>query len=282
VNGISEYGRSYWQVPEPVKAPRTMIVTAALCWWKERPEDLAACIRGAANLCDRVVALDGAYVRYPGATVTSPPGQAKAIRVACERAKLDCLVVEPDRLWAGQVEKRNHLLALAGVGSDWIVTLDADHVISTDREAVRDELFNSTADVVEVPFVTPRNAKRGDLRSAAGQWHLAQADGPQMIPQVWRANLHLQVERHHWWIGAWKNGVKVWAWAGDGSRQQLPHARFVTPYTVEHRTLLRTDEQVLASRAFCNDREMVVAKTGQEDDVATLPRPVFDYIRVPA
>jgi hypothetical protein len=259
-----------------------MIVTAALCWWNERPEDLVACIKGAAKIADRVVALDGAYARYPGATVMSPPRQAKAIRDACAKAKLDCLVVFPDRLWAGQIEKRNHLLALAGVGSDWIVTLDADHIIDTEREAVRNELYASTADVVDVPFITPRNAKRGDVRSAAGQWHLAQTQGPQLIPQVWRASLHLRVEYHHWWIGATKDNRPVWAWAGDSSRQQLPHARFVTPYTVEHRTLLRTDAQVLASRAFCNDREMVVAKTGQEDDLPTLPRPVFDYTTVPA
>jgi hypothetical protein len=259
-----------------------MIVTAALCWWNERPEDLRRCIAGAAQIADRVVALDGAYRRYPGATVRSAPSQAKAIRDACEKAGLDCLVVTVDRLWAGQVEKRSHLLALASVGSDWIVTLDADHVISTDREAVRAELANSTADVVEVPFVTPPNPERGMARSAPGYWHIAQTEAPQMIPQVWRASLGLRVERHHWWISGTKDGQRVWAWAGDSSMRALPHARFVTPYTTEHRVLLRTDDQVLASRAFCNDRAMVVSRTGQEDDVPGIPPPVFDYATVPA
>ena len=186
MNGISEYGQSYRNVPEPVREHRTMIVTAALCLWNERPADLTACIAGAAKIADRVVALDGAYRRYPGATVTSDPRQAKAIRAACEKAGIECLIVTPDRLWAGQIEKRSYLLALATVGSEWIVTLDADHIIDTDREAVRAELYNSTADVVEVPFITPRNTKRGDVRSAAGQWHLAQAAAPQMIPPVRR------------------------------------------------------------------------------------------------
>jgi hypothetical protein len=276
---ISFGGSSYRHVPEPVKAHRTMIVTAALCWWNERPADLIACIEGAAKIADRVVALDGAYRRYPGATIASDPAQAKAIRAACAKAGLDCLVVTPDRLWAGQIEKRSLLLAMAAVGSEWIVTLDADHIIQTDREAVRNELYNSTADVVDVPFITPKDRKRGNF--AAGQWHLAQADGPQMIPQVWRASLQLSVERHHWWVSGIQNGQKVWAWAGDETRRKLPHAAFVTPYTVEHRTLLRSEKQVLASRAFCNDREMVVARTGQEDDLPTLPRPVFDYVTVP-
>ena len=48
-----------------------MIVTAALCWWNELPEDLERCVRGVANVADRVVALDGAYRRYPTGTARS-------------------------------------------------------------------------------------------------------------------------------------------------------------------------------------------------------------------
>lgn len=258
-----------------------MIVTGALCWWNERPADLTKCVRGLAKIVDRVVALDGAYRRYPGATVRSDPAQAAAIRRACEKAGLGCLVVIPDRLWAGQIEKRSMLLALAAVGSDWIVTVDADHVISTERDAVRSELRNSTADVVDVPFHTPAHPRRALRDSAPGQWHIDQTEGPQMIPQVWRASLGIRPEQRHWWIAATKNGQKVWAWAGDAMTPKLPHAAFVTPYTVEHRVLLRTDEQVRASRAFCNDRETVVARTGQEDDVAGLPPPRWDYEAMP-
>jgi hypothetical protein len=259
----------------------TLRVTGALCWWNERPADLDRCIRGVATIADRVVALDGAYRRYPGATVRSDPAQATAIRRACEKAGIGCLILEPDRLWAGQIEKRSHLLALAAVGSDWIVTVDADHIIDTEREAVRNELRNSTADVVDVPFHTPANKTRSMTDAAPGHWHVAQADRVEMIPQVWRASLGLRVENRHWWIAATKNGQKTWAWAGDTSLPRLPHAAFVTPYRVEHRVLLRTKEQVLASRAFCNDRELVVARTGQEDDVPGLPAPVFDYERMP-
>lgn len=273
-SGVSEYGSSYRAEWAP-DAPRPMIVTAALCWWNERPEDLVRCVAGAAQVADRIVALDGAYVRYPGATVRSDVEQTDAIRRTAEKHDLDCLILQPDRLWAGQIEKRSHLLALACVGTDWIVTLDADHIITTERDALRAELAASVSDIVDVPFVTPKG------KLAAGLWHLAQTQGPQMIPQFWRASIHPTVERHHWWISATKDNQKVWAWAGDGHRKVLPHAKFVTPYVVEHRTLLRTEEQILASRAFCNDREMVVARTGQEDDLPELPRPVFDYVSVP-
>jgi hypothetical protein len=236
---------------------------------------------GLSLICDRVVALDGAYRRYPGATVRSDPKQAKAIRQACEHYGLGCLILEPDRLWAGQIEKRNHLLALAAIGSDWIVTVDADQVIYTEREPVRNELRNSTADVVDVPFHTPKNPKRPMRDSAPGQWHVDQTRQPEMIPQVWRASLGLRIEQRHWWIAATKRGQKVWAWGGPNAEPRLPHAAFVTPYRTEHRVLHRTDEQVKASRAFCNDRAEVVVKTGQEDDVPGLTPPVFDYVTVP-
>lgn len=281
-DGTERNAPPYWHLPAPVVPEGHMTITAALCWWNERPEDLVRCVRGVANIADRLVALDGAYVRYPGATIRSDPRQGEAIRRAAEAAGLDCLVVVPDRLWAGQVEKRSHLLALAAVGSDWIVTVDADHIIATERDAVRRELANSTADVVEVPFDTPLNPKRPLAESAPGQWHIEQAAETTYIPQVWRASLGLRVERHHWWIGATKDGRPVWAWAGDTSRPHLPHAQFVTPYRVEHRVLFRSAEQIRASRAFCNDREAVVANTGQEDHLPHLPAPVWDFERIPA
>lgn len=270
-----------WQSSPPPKPAPLVNVTAALCWWNETPADLARCVKGVANIADRIVALDGAYVRYPGATIRSDPKQAAAIRKAAIEAGLECLIVEPDRLWAGQIEKRSYLLALAAVNADWIVTVDTDHIIETERDAVRLELVNSTADVVEVPFYTPVNKRRSMEASAPGQWHVEQTGELQYIPQVWRAILGLKVEQHHWWLSATKNGQKVWAWAGDFSRPHLPHALFVTPYRVEHRVLLRSKEQVLASRAFCNDREIVVAKTGQEDHRPGLPEPMFDYTRMP-
>jgi hypothetical protein len=50
-----------------------MIVTGILAWWDEPPELLDACIRGLGDIADRIVAVDGAYRRYPAATITSPP-----------------------------------------------------------------------------------------------------------------------------------------------------------------------------------------------------------------
>ena len=59
-----------------------MIVTAALCWYNEPPDELAACVRATATVADRIVAVDGAYRRYPGAKPMSSPAQVKAIQMA--------------------------------------------------------------------------------------------------------------------------------------------------------------------------------------------------------
>jgi hypothetical protein len=48
-----------------------VIVTAALAWYDEAPEDLDRYVRALPVVCDRLVAVDGGYERYPGATPRS-------------------------------------------------------------------------------------------------------------------------------------------------------------------------------------------------------------------
>ena len=44
---------------------------------------------------------------------------------------------------------------------------------------------------------------------------------------------------------------------------------------------MRTKEQILASRAFLNDRADLVKITGQEDHQPGMPEPKFDYRHIP-
>lgn len=116
-----------------------------------------------------------------------------------------------------------------------------------------------------------------------GLWHEEVAGQTFDITHIFRALPGLRVERKHWWVsGIARNGQRHWLWGGDGSYPTLTPTAMPAPYRVEHRCLYRTPEQVLASRAFLNDREAVVEQTGQEDDQPGLPRPVFDYERMPA
>ncbi len=262
-----------------------MRVTGALPWWGERPEDLAACIHGLGNVVDRVVALDGAYVRYPKATARSSKAQVDAIIKAAADVDIECLVLQPNKLWAGQVEKRCHLLAAACVQSDWVVTVDADHIISTDRDRARHNiarLGRAGADVIAVPYYTPLNPNRSVKDSSPGKWHEEQAGQRVLVPHIYRALPGMRIEKRHWWYSAVKDGERVWLWSSD--EESYPYVRqfnITIPYEVEHRALMRTPEQIRLSRAFLNDREMIMAKTGQEDDVPGLPAPKFDYESIP-
>ena len=258
-----------------------MKVTAALCWFDERPSDLEACVTGIANIADRVVAVDGAYRRFPGGEPSSPPSQAKTIRRVATDLGMECLISTPDRLWAGQLEKRTFLYQTAALGSDWVVVVDADHIIHADREAVRAELEALTADVVTAPYHVPLNPDRSTAEGSATDWHVRGSGKADLHRLLFRAFADLRVENFHWWVSGLKNGERVWVLREDSFPDALPAVRLQAPYEVEHRYLFRDRERVLAGRAFCNDRYVVTGLTGQEDDVPGLPEPVFDYDTVP-
>ena len=259
-----------------------MNITGALAFWNELPGDLDRCIRGLANIADRVVAVDGAYRRYPTGTARSADDQVDAIRSAARATGMKCLIVQPEEMWAGQVEKRTFLLGVAAIDSDLIVVVDTDHIITTNRDAVRAHLERANGVTVwSVPLWTPPNPDKGPKDRAAGLWHENQAGQTYHIPHIYRALPGLRVEKRHWWYSALLNGQRHWLWGGDPSYPAVPVTPIPVPYQVEHRCLYRTAEQVRISRGFLNDREMVMARTGQEDDVPGLPEPVYDYERMP-
>lgn len=258
-----------------------MILTAALTWYDEPPDELRACVAAVGTVADRIVAVDGAYARYPDGRATSPLGQVRAIREAADAAGLDCLIVQRNRLWAGQVEKRSFLLAAAAAGSDWVMVVDSDHIVHGDRASVVTLLLRTSEHAIEVPYLYPENPDRPLGESAATLWAENLAGQVDKVPHFYRALPGLRVERFHWWVSALVGGDRHWIVANDTddtyrreSRAQLPPG---FPYHVEHRCLFRTRDKILGNRAFCNDRVMVVAQTGQEDDVPGLPPPVFDF-----
>ena len=252
-----------------------MIVTAAMIWWSEKPADLKACVEGIANVADRLVAVDGAYARYPGATVRSPKVQEQTIRRAADKSGIEVEIVIPEQLWPGQVAKRGFALARATEGSDWIVHADADWRITGDRSAIRAELESSSVDVLSVPFYTPA----GDAKPSA--WHEYVGDTLVDLPFLFRAHPGFMVERVHWGYSALKGRQRVWLWGGDRSRPRAVHHKLQADCRIEHLTLHRSEDQVMASRAFLNDRVKVMELTNQEDDIPGLPEPEWDYETIP-
>ena len=258
-----------------------MKITAALSWWDELPEDLDACVTGVASVADRIVAVDGAYRRYPGARARSDDAQVAAIRDAAAASDIECLIIQPERTWTGEIEKRSTMMAVAAIATDWVVVIDADHIVSAIRKEVRTELNQTAADTIEVPFITPLMKGRTLAESSATNWHARQNAGKEWLPLIFRALPGLTVERRHWWYSAYRNGTKVCLGGWDGTLPEVRHARITTRYSVEHRCLYRSPERIRIQRAWYNDRVIVVEKTGQEDSQPGLPESVYDYETVP-
>lgn len=272
---LSGQEQHYPGAPTPLWKGDGLTVTAALAWYDEPIETLEACVRSCAVVADRIVAFDGAYARWPNGRVASPPGQAEAIRGVAEELGLECKVLIPDELWAGQVAKRSAMLAEASRDSDWVLQVDADHVLSGDRVKIRADLKAATVDVFDAPMLTPANPERPLLDSASHSWHANLSGQTIGVPTVYRALPGLRCADYHWMIAAEKNGRTIYL-QGD---QSTPHGNLGS-LSIEHRCLVRDKDHVLANRAFCNDREMVVRLTGQEDDRPDLPRPVYEFDRL--
>jgi hypothetical protein len=112
-----------------------------LIWYDESPTFLATAVAGFARVCDHIVAVDGAFLLYPGARPRSHPDQAEAILSVCEAADVGCTIHRPQDVFrGGEVEKRNLATKLAGVGltsEDWLCIFDADnHVMKCDDPQV--------------------------------------------------------------------------------------------------------------------------------------------------
>lgn len=246
-----------------------MIVTAALAWFDEPLDQLDECVRALPVVADRLVAVDGGYSRYPGAKPSSPKNQADQIRATCREVGIDCVIHTPTRIWAGQVQKRSHLLQLAADGSDWFLPIDADHILDGDRDDVRAELGSADVDVFSVDYFTPMNCDRPLEESAAVEWHRQIAGRTQEIPHFFRSLPCVRVERFHWWYSAVKDGERVWLYGGDRG-PRAAERKLRADYRVEHRCLFREPKQILRNRDFCEDRVTIVRETGQEDDLAAL------------
>jgi hypothetical protein len=116
--------------------------------------------------------------------------------------------------------------------------------------------------------------------AAATQWAEDLAGTVVMTPHLFRAMPAMRYERFHYWVSGLMDGRRVWMDAPE-SEPTYPHATHQMGlgdwYRVEHRCLTRTKAKILGNRAYCNDRQMVVARTGQEDHVPGLPDPVWEY-----
>lgn len=257
-------------------------LVAALSWFDEEPETLDRCVRAVGRFADAIVAVDGAYSRWPVEGTVSDPSQAAAIAEAAADTSTECLILTPQRRWAGQVEKRDVLMGIAARDADWVCVVDADHVVHGDPDTVRQELGASTMLVHAVPYTMPQPQGTRIEDVASSEWHRYNANQRVQIAHFFKGLPGFRVERHHWWYSGIFDNRRWCLWGEQDDRYPKAGCTDLrADYLVEHLALARDERHMLANRAYLNDREDVVLRlTGQEDDRPDLPRPVFDYTRL--
>lgn len=126
-----------------------MRLIAILSWYDEPSWCLTELVASlAAAGVDHVVAVDGAYMLYPGGRGQSPGEQAQTIVAGCEGAGMGVTVHCPQDVWFGnEIEKRSFTFAaghlIADPGVDWLWVVDADERIQ-ETLGLRDALEQST------------------------------------------------------------------------------------------------------------------------------------------
>lgn len=241
-----------------------MIVTGMLAWYDEDPAILHRAVTSLSVVADRLIAVDGRWDYYPGHPTPSPKPQYDTIRKAARNVGLDLELhlrheAQP---WAGQVAKRNHMLALAAPGSDWVLPLDADWEFQGDRDTIRQQLATTTADAMRVAFHTPPNPDAPLHDVAATNWHANLAGRTVHEPLIYRNLPGLRIERYHWCYSAIKDGHRVSLWG----QQNYPQANTedLTGLRIDHHCLHRDERTILANRIYCDQRDAYAAQHGRE------------------
>jgi hypothetical protein len=167
-------------------------VIGLLNWYDERPSWLAACVASMSNLCDFVVAFDGAYARFPTLSPRSSPDQAETIARTANGLGMACVTYSPrEKWWGGEVEKRAALFNVASAFAtpdDWFLVLDADEEL---QSANRNALSATDLDVAEI--------------QTTDGW----GKGLFPVRRLFRALPGITVEQAHYVVTARKDGRKV-------------------------------------------------------------------------
>jgi hypothetical protein len=212
-----------------------MQIVALLSWYEENPEWLADMVAGLELAgVDRLVALDGAYALYPGATPQSHPSQKEAIRGACDGfCPVD--IYTPTEVFKGnEVQKRSMLFELGEqvtTEDDWYLVIDADETVTSIPDDFRQRLAQTPLDVAQVTFVEARN----EASPPPSAW---QRKSRYPIRIMFRAIRGLRVKTNHWTYVT-PDGRRLWG----QNRRTLEPALDLTDLEIFHRSDLRHEER---------------------------------------
>lgn len=238
-----------------------------LAWWDEPADELYDCVTSMRVLCDRVVAADGAYEMTPGATATSSPVQVEAIEEAARAAGLECTILQPEKVWGGQVEKRAAILDEAVVGADWVIAVDSDHRLVGDRDPLRQELEQlGDVDSILHDFYTPPPPAIGSVdRLSPHEWHTKLCGKTIQHSLLFRVLLEMRIEQTHFGYSGIRRGqrVAVGNWRSDDYAQGR-HQRLRNEFRVDHLCFFRDLMRLDRNRDYCIARDKFKDEHGWE------------------
>lgn len=207
-----------------------MKIIGLLSWYEEDTEWLAEAVAGAARVCDHIVAVDGAYARFPGADSkpVSSPEQARVIQSVAAGAGIGCTVHVPRKAWSGnEVGKRDFMFRFSSTfaepGVDWFMVFDADEIVTSAPPGFRSLLAASDRDVAELTLW-----ERGDL------------DTSYPLRRFYRALPGIGIQQAHFVVTAPVDGGTQ-VLSGAHMVHELALCEDLTRVRMEHRTERRTD-----------------------------------------
>jgi hypothetical protein len=217
------------------------VIVALLSYFREPDSFLKQMVKSLPRVgVDRLIALDGAYARFPGGTAHSPRSNRRVLERACESASVDLWHVAPDDVWAGdEIEKRSVLFTLAEsitTPDDWYLVVDGDEQV-THVDGDVPALLNGTDRIV-------------------AECELYAHDGAQPLRMFFKAERGLRPVGTHFTYGL-PDGRIVWGGYGQETEQAL-----TLPVRVLHKTLERSTARRNASLAYYKKRDEALVEDG--------------------
>lgn len=207
-----------------------MRIIGLLSWYEEPASWLAECVASVAKLCDHLIAVDGPYALFPGATRKPASGteQAETILHTAAGAGIGCTVHAPGQPWWGnEVGKRDFMfrlgMTMAEPGVDWFLRIDADEALTQVPSDTRALLAATSQDVAEVTMW-----ERDDITTCQFP-----------IRVLFRALAGIGIQQAHYVVTApGETGTRVLC--GNDTKHHAEPAEALWDVRIEHRTRQRS------------------------------------------
>lgn len=228
-----------------------MRLLALLSWYDEPPSQLAATVASLNGLCDGVIAVDGAYLMFPGSLRHPVSGteQVDTIAATAKALGMSVTIHQPQVPWGGnEVEKRQFMFDLATMQTtedDWLFLIDADEQVSQLPGDTREHLEKTDLDAAEVlMWEHPEDRVLSD-GSKVGYL------GNHSIRRMWRALRGITVgPAHH------QFSLEDGRWLSDAGRPRiLVPALTLHDVRIEHRNVFRSEDRLQRKARYYADRD---------------------------